>query len=245
MSLFKNKGFTLVELMIAMVIGALLVLAAMVLYVPVSRSLIDQGVISQQTLSEAINYDFDVMNSANAGYGIGATSTPQGPQVNTDLVLVQGTGPGNNATVPIPTSGSVQGNGLFWDWQSPPGGTTVCAGLQVVAGTTVAVSGNDRLVYYQEAPGGTCTSAAVAMNTNTAGYWNTVTIIPSIATTITAPITVIAAQNCDLRGSQIIGNPVLHPMASLVLPIATTLTGGFFAHLADQAPLTVCMHNLP
>ncbi|MDA8119079.1 MAG: hypothetical protein M0Z85_03310, partial [Gammaproteobacteria bacterium] len=41
-------------------IGALLVLAAMILYVPVSRSLIDQGVVGQQTLSEAVNYDFDV-----------------------------------------------------------------------------------------------------------------------------------------------------------------------------------------
>ncbi|WP_363321427.1 prepilin-type N-terminal cleavage/methylation domain-containing protein, partial [Acidiferrobacter sp.] len=62
-----NKGFTLVELMVAMAVGALLVLAAMILYVPVSRALVDQGVVGQQTLSEAVNYDFDVMNTANAG----------------------------------------------------------------------------------------------------------------------------------------------------------------------------------
>ena len=238
MSPFNNKGFTLVELMIAMAIGALLVLAAMVLYVPVSRSLIDQGVIGQQTMTEAINYDFVIMNSTNAGYGVVPTA-----QVNTDLILVTGTGPGANNPVSIPASGSAQGNGLFWDWISPISpspGTQNCAGLQVIASST-ANSGNNRLVYYQEVPGGTCTAAAMNMAAN----WNTVTILPSVATTNVTPITVLMGQNCDLRGSQITGNPVLHPTATLQLPIASILTGGFFGHLADQVPVTVCLPNLP
>ncbi len=249
MSSSNSKGFTLVELMIAMVIGALLVLAAMVLYVPVSRSLIDQGVIGQQTLGEALNYDFDVMNSGNAGYGITA------PQVNTDLVLVNGSGPGANVAVPIPASGSAQGNGIFWDWDSPVGGATVsCAGLQVVKSSNPQ-SSNDRLVYFEEAPangtsaGGSCTATAM----NTAANWDVVTVLPSVATTNLTPIVVTAAQNCDLRGSQILltnpsappTSPIFHPLVSLQLPVAQILTGGFFSHTADMAPVNVCMRNLP
>ena len=235
MSRSNSKGFSLVELIVAMAVGALLVLAAMILYVPVSRSLVDQGVVSQQTLTEAVNYDFNVMNMANAAYGVAA------PQLNTDVVLVTGTGPGHNATVALPSSGAVQGDGLFWDWVAPAAtGVAACAGVQVVPSANSA-AGNERLVYFEEAPGGACTPAAM----NSAGNWDTVTLLPSVTTGATAPITVTAAQNCDLRGSQIAGNPVLHPVASLNLPIATTLTGGFFAHQADQAPVSVCLHNLP
>ena len=234
MSPFRNRGFTLVELMVAMAVGALLVLGAMILYVPVSRSLVDQGVIGQQTLSEAVNYDFDVMNTANAGYGIPA------PQVNTDAVLVTGTGPGNNTPVPIPAFGSAQGDGLFWDWAVPAGGaTTSCAGLQVVASANG--SSNQRLVYYEEVPGGSCTAAAM----DTAANWDTETIMSSVAPSGTAPVTVTAAQNCDLRGSQIAGSPVTHPLVRLQLPIPQTLTGGFFAHQADQVTTDVCLRNLP
>ncbi|MHB8254557.1 MAG: PilW family protein [Acidiferrobacter sp.] len=241
MSISTTKGFTLIELMIAMVIGALLVLAAMFLYVPVSRSLIDQGVIGQQTATEAMNYDFDVMNSANAGYGVLT------PQVNTDVVLVTGTGPGNNTAVPIPASGSAQGNGLFWDWVSPISqGVVNCAGLEVVASANPNPNNtNDRLVYYEQipTPGQTCT-AATAMNSATA--WDAITVLPSIATNNTIPaMKVVAAQNCDLRGSQFIGNPVTHPLVVLQLPIATTLTGGFFSHSGDSVPVAVCLRNLP
>ncbi len=239
MSQSSNKGFTLVELMVAMAVGAFLVLAAMILYVPVSRSLVDQGVISQQTLNEAVNYDFDVMNMANAGYGVAT------PQVNTDVVLVTGTGPGNNTPVSIPASGSAQGNGIFWDWtMSPLTGTQNCAGLQVVASAN-GKAGEERLVYYEEAintPGVTVSCAASAMNT--AKNWDTVTLLPSVAVGATPPITVTAGQNCDLRGSQIVP-PWLHPTVTLRLPIAKTLTGGFFAHQADQAPVSVCLRNLP
>ncbi len=218
-----------------MAVGALLVLAAMILYVPVSRSLVDQGVVGQQTLSEAVNYDFDVMNTANAGYGIAA------PQMNTDVVLVTGSGPGNNTPVAIPAAGSAQGNGLFWDWTIPAGGaTTSCAGLQVVAGAN-GHGGNERLVSYEEVPGGSCTAAAL----DTAANWDIETVLPSVTPGAAAPITVTAAQNCDPRGSQIVGNPVLHPLVSLQLPIPPLLTGGFFAHLADQVPVNVCLHNLP
>lgn len=248
MLLSRNKGFTLVELMIAMAIGVLLVLAAMTLYVPISRSLIDQGAISQQTMSEAINYDFDVMNTANAGYGIGTLTGPPPTAtaattavLNTDLVLVTGGGVGSNVAVTVPPSSSAQGNGVFWDWESPPGGTPACAGLQIIPSTTA--SGNDRLVYYQEVSGGTCTNALSAINAQ--GNWNVVTVIPSIATTNATPITVTTNQNCDLRGSQFVNNPVLHPLMSLQLPIAATLTGGFFAHTQDIAPTTVCLRNLP
>ncbi len=236
MSPSSNKGFTLVELMVAMAVGALLVLAAMILYVPVSRSLVDQGVVSQQTLSEAINYDFDVMNMANAGYGVAT------PQLNTDAVLVTGTGPGNNTTVSIPSIGAAQGDGVFWDWTVPAGtGTPSCAGLQVVASAN-GKAGQERLVYYEEAPtGASCTAAAM----NTATNWDTVTLLPSVTAGASAPITVTAGQNCDLRGSQIAGNPVLHPTVALSLPIAKALTGGFFAHQADQAPVSVCLRNLP
>ncbi|MHB1512144.1 MAG: PilW family protein [Acidiferrobacter sp.] len=235
MSLSKiNKGFTLVELMVAMTIGALLVLAAMVLYIPVSRSLVDQGVVGQQTLSEAVNYDFDVMNMANAGYGI------QTPQTNTDVVLVSGSGPGGNATVAIPTNGTAQGNGMFWDWLSPvTAGTVRCAGLQVVAGAN-GNSGNDRLVYFLEAAGGSCTPAAMNTKTN----WDMVTIVPSVAVSNIAPVTVSAPQDCDVRGGQF-SSPVQHPLVRLQLPVATTLTGGFFAHGTDLAPTTVCLRNLP
>lgn len=233
--LIINRGFTLVELMIAMVIGMLLVLAAMVLYVPVSRSLIDQGVIGQQTLSEAVNYDFDIMNTANAGYGIPS------PQVNTNVILVTGSGPGNNTSVPIPSSGSAQGNGLFWNWVSPIAtGVQGCAGVQVVASTTAHTT-NERLVYYEEVSGGSCSPGFFNSPTN----WDTVTLLPSVAASGTAPLTVTAAQDCDLRGSQIVSNPVLHPLVTFQLPIAQTLTGGFFGHLADRAPVTVCLHNLP
>ena len=232
---FRNKGFSLIELMVAMAIGALLVLAAMILYVPVSRSLVDQGIIGQQTLSESFNYDFDIMNSANAGYGVAT------PQVNTDVMLVTGTGPGSNAVVPIPTtSGSAQGNGFFWDWATPVGSPVSCGGLQIVASANTQ-NGHQRLVYYQEVPTGGCTAAAM----NSATNWNTVTLMPSVAIGATPPITVTAAQNCDLRGSQFAGNPIQHPLVSILLPIHSTLTGGFFAHMADQVPVTVCLHNLP
>ncbi|WP_297391577.1 prepilin-type N-terminal cleavage/methylation domain-containing protein [Acidiferrobacter sp.] len=235
MSPSRTKGFTLIELMVAMAIGALLVLAAMILYVPVSRSLVDQGIVGQQTLSEAVNYDFDVMNTANAGYGIA------NPQLNTDAVLVTGTGPGSNTTVLIPSKGSAQGNGIFWDWSIPAGGApTGCAGLQVIKGAN-SNSGNERLVYYEEAPGGSCTATAL----NTASNWDVETVLPSVAQSSLAPITVTDAQDCDLRGSQIVGNPVLHPLVTLQLPIPKTLTGGFFAHQADQVPVDVCLHNLP
>ncbi len=232
----NNKGVTLVELMIAMAIGALLVLMAMVLYVPVSRSLLDQAAVSQQSLAESLNYDFDVMNVANAGYGV------LNAAVNTNVVLVTGNGPGNNAQVVIPTTtGSVQGTGLFWSWADPAGATTLaCAGLQVVPGT-VAGSGNDRLVYFEEvAQNGSCTGAFW----NTPGNWDTVTVTPSIAVS-TAPVTVATGQNCDLRGSQIANYPVLHPAATFLLPVAATLTGGFFAHKADLVPVSVCLRNLP
>lgn len=236
MSLFSSnqRGFTLVELMIAMAIGGLLVLMAMVLYVPVSRSLLDQAAISQQSMSESVNYEFDVMNSANAGYGI------VNPQVNTNLILVNGTGPGNNTAVPIPTNGSATGNGLFWNWQSPvASGVLSCAGLQVIASTTQ--SGNERLVYYQEIPGsGTCTGTPW----NTPANWDVVTVVPSIASGAVTPIQVTMNQNCDLRGSQIAGHPVLYPAVSLQLPIAGTLTGGFFSHTFGLVPVTVCMRNL-
>lgn len=235
MSPFKNNpGFTLVELMVAMTIGALLVLAAMVLYIPVSRSLVDQGIVGQQTLSEAVNYDFDVMNMADAGYGVAT------PRTNTDAVLVSGPGPGGNATVVIPSNGTAQGDGVFWDWISPvTTGTVRCAGLQVVAGAN-GKSGNDRLVYFEEAAGGSCTPAAMNTKTN----WDMVTIVPSVAASNTAPITVSAPQNCDVRGGQF-SSPVQHPLVRLQLPVATTLTGGFFAHSADVVPTTVCLRNLP
>ncbi|WP_363321115.1 prepilin-type N-terminal cleavage/methylation domain-containing protein [Acidiferrobacter sp.] len=230
-----NKGFTLVELMVAMAVGALLVLAAMILYVPVSRALVDQGVVGQQTLSEAVNYDFDVMNTANAGYGILT------PQVNTAVVLVTGSGPGYNTPVAIPPTGSAQGDGLFWDWTIPAGGaTTGCAGLQVIKSAN-SNAGNERLVYYEEAPGGSCTATAL----NTASNWDVETVLPSVAQSSLAPITVTDAQDCDLRGSQIVGNPVLHPLVTLQLPIPKTLTGGLFAHQADQVPVNVCLSNLP
>ena len=235
MSPSRTKGFTLVELMVAMAIGALLVLAAMILYVPVSRSLIDQGVVGQQTLSEAVNYDFDVMNIANAGYGI--TS----PQLNTDVVLVTGSGPGNNTTVAIPPKSRAQGNGIFWDWSIPAAGApSGCAGLQVIKGAN-SNAGNLRLVYYEEVPGGGCTATAM----NTAANWDIETVLPSVATSGLAPITITDAQDCDLRGSQIVDNPVLHPLVTLQLPIPKTLTGGFFAHQADQVPVNVCLSNLP
>lgn len=237
----NNHGFTLIEMMVTMAIGALLVLAAMVLYVPVSRSFLDQGVVSQQTLSEAVNYDFDVLNIGNAGYGVVS------PKVNTDLVLVRGTGPGNNSSVAIPTSGTgvVAGNGVFWDWETPAGsGNLQCAGLEVVAGNTTTTS-NERLVYYEEATNGSSTPSCTGSYWNSASNWDAVTVVPSVASGTSNPIQVYAGQDCDLRGSQIAGNPVLHTAAYFDLPIAKTLTGGFFAHAADKAPVAVCFHNLP
>ncbi|MDA8390483.1 MAG: prepilin-type N-terminal cleavage/methylation domain-containing protein [Gammaproteobacteria bacterium] len=232
----NNEGVTLVELMIAMAVGTLLVLMAMVLYVPVSRSLLDQAAISHQSMDVSLDYDFDVMNSANAGYGV------LNPAVNTNVVLVTGNGPGNNAQVPIPATGSAVGTGLFWSWAEPANSTTlVCAGLQVVP-STVATSGNDRLVYFEEvAQNGVCTGSFW----NTQGNWDTVTVAPSIAATATAPITVAMGQNCDLRGAQIANYPVVHPAATFLLPIAATLTGGFFTHKTDLVPVSVCLRNLP
>ncbi len=239
MSPSRNSGFTLVELMVAMAVGALLVLTAMILYVPVSRSLVDQGVVSQQTLGEAVNYDFDVMNMANAGYGL------TNPQLNTAVILVTGTGIGNETPVAIPPKGSAAGNGLFWYWVSPVGGTVQsCAGLQVVASANPPAGQaptNERLVYYQEAAGGSCAAGTF----NQVGNWDVETILPSVASSNATPITVLDGQNCDLRGSQIPNNPVLHALVSLSLPIPKTLTGGFYGHLADQVPLNVCLRNLP
>ena len=234
----SSRGVTLVELMIAMAVGALLVLLAMVLYVPVSRSLLDQAAVSQQSLAESLNYGFDVMNSANAGYGVAA------PAINTNVVLVSGTGPGNNTQIVIPANGSAAGNGLFWSWETPGTATLQCAGLQVVPGT-VGASHNDRLVFFEQIPGGGSQTATTCGTGMENANWDIVTVVPSIGASTTAPITVATQQNCDLRGSQIAGHPVLHPAATFLLSVAQTLTGGFYAHKADLVPISVCLGNIP
>lgn len=239
-----NGGFTLIELMVSLVVGLLLVFAAMMLYVPVSRSLLDQAAIAQQTHSEGVGYDFNVINLSNAGFAIAA------PTLNTDLVLVANSttgGVAQNTQVPIPATGSASGVGVFWDWANTPGGPLSCAGIELTPPPQAPLAGSNShdysLTYYQEVANGSCTGSYWANAAN----WNSVTVLPdAYVATGSNPVTVTTGVGCETRDAQFI-KPVLHPQVLFNTAIASVLSAGFFAHgsgsTSNVVPSLVCLTN--
>lgn len=229
--LSADAGFTLVELMVSIAISLLLILAALTLYVPVSRALLDQTAIARQTHAQGTAYDFHILNITSAGFGVTQ------PTVNTDLVLVM-----NGTQVTIPPSGSASGNGLFWDWQPVPGGTPTCGGVAVAAATTASTT-NQSLLYYVPTASNSCTGNywSTAQGPNSATYWNTLVVMPDL-TSGAQPLSVSMGTACQARDS-LLQPPILHPQVRFLLPVAQLLTQGFFQHSGQQVPGTVCLAN--
>jgi len=234
----------MIELMVSLVIAMLLIVAALMLYVPVSRSLLDQSAIAQQTHSEGVGYDFSVINLTNAGFAIAA------PALNTDLVLVANTttsGIAQNTKVAIPSTGSASGIGVFWDWASGPGGVISCAGIELTPPPRAPLAGsnsqNYSLTYYQEVSGGSCSGSYWSNAAN----WNSVTVLPDAYVPAGSnPITVATGIPCEVRDAQFV-KPVLHPQVTFNTAIAAVLSTGFFAHgtgsTSNMVPSLVCLTN--
>jgi type IV pilus assembly protein PilW len=102
----NNKGFSLVELMIALVVGSMLIAAAAATYVAQNKSYVAQETVSEVNTQTKISHDIIANEIRNAGFGwpermdhdlsylqvIGRTNfiTPAGSSIATDGITISG-----------------------------------------------------------------------------------------------------------------------------------------------------------
>lgn len=239
MRMNRNRGFTIVELMVGLAVSMIIVLAMMTLFKNTSRSVYGKGTdttASVRGLMPSARQDGQLATALltlqnklqSAGFGISSAA------LNTNIVLITGatlsgtTLSGTNTAI---STSDASGNALLWESNLDyPTGSSTCHGILSDSTT--------RAVYLLEATAPTpCNSLKTNWNTSTI-VWSTKTLIePNL---LPSAITLTAKQGtgCSPYGISIQASSVATATAGLMITVG-------YANSSDNSGNTIslCLSN--